>query len=230
MEAHGSRRFKLFGNEAHQPQVVVVQVPVTTEPPRPLPTTASIALPSEEMQPTVSTATPADTIPKTEEQIQRERAEAIYRPRMEAAADFVRSLRTLSRRYGDACTQQTVTTKTGVENGVSVGTTQGTGSSQGSTTFTDRSGRTVGYGDSAGTSTYSGTTITSMRRDWNEIATTDNATTPECRLIASDIRDLSPRVYAFMDEAEQEAVKQNIWTWMQRDVPDRLASVVWANR
>lgn len=48
------------------------------------------------------------------------------------------------------------------------------------------------------------------------------------RIVASEIFDLMPRIQVIMDEAEREAVRQNIWTWLQWDVPEQLAASLWA--
>ena len=65
---------------------------------------------------------------------------------------------------------------------------------------------------------------------WSQMSVVDNTTTPECRMVASEIFDLGPKVEAVMADAEREAVAANIWTWLQRDVPEKLAAELWTDR
>lgn len=147
--------------------------------------------------------------PRTEEEIQRDRAEAIYRPRMERVAAIVGNLRVLSRRYYDACyRRKTVTTTEGERSG---------GADSGGVAWTH--GRAIQWSGSE-----------SWNEQWGQVSSLDNSTTPQCRLIASEILDLAPKVQAIMAEADREVVKAGVWTWLQRDVPEKLAAELWPDR
>lgn len=166
----------------------------------------------------------------TEEQRERRRADAIYRPRMQQVANAVRKIRTLRRRYYDACFQRTTVTETGGERtGVGRTSGEGSGASTGSTTVYDERGRAVAEATSTGRDSSSWVSVRNWREQWNQVSVVDNETTPQCRLIASEIADLGPGIGAVMEEAEREAVRQNIWTWLQRDVPEQLAAEMWAD-
>jgi hypothetical protein len=71
--------------------------------------------------------------------------------------------------------------------------------------------------------------VRNWREEWSEVSVQNNATTPQCRVIASEAGDLGPKIDAVMGEAEAQAVKANIWTWLQQDVPQKLAAELWAD-
>jgi hypothetical protein len=185
-----------------------------------LPIEWALNLDSPVIAPASSTTATSARSHKTEEQIERERAEAVYRPRMVAAAQMIQQLRALNRRYYDACYRRsTVTIHEGA--GEHVGITSGQGS--GNTTVRDAWGQVVGRG----TDEFGWTSVRTQRQHWTEVSAVDNATTPQCRVIVSDVDDLLRHIGPIMEDAEREAVRQNIWTWLQRDVPDKLAAELW---
>ena len=53
------------------------------------------------------------------------------------------------------------------------------------------------------------------------------STTPQCRLILSDIRALSQDIGALMAVGEQEAYRQRVWTRFITDVPEKLVRELW---
>jgi hypothetical protein len=222
------------------PQVVYVPVPVV-ESPSPQKSAApedgnlesespAVAEAASAEEPTVEpeAESPEPDKARAEERAQRKLAESIYRPRMEQVADSMRQLRALRRRYYDACfMRQTVTTKSGERRGGEASSGVGHGNSRGSTEYQDSRGRTVGYADSRGSQEVVWSGTRAWRESWNESSSVSNESTPECRLIASDISAVAPKVGAIMEAAEREAVEKNVWTWLQRDVPEKLAKELW---
>jgi len=163
-------------------------------------------LDSPGIAPASSTTATSPPSRKTEEQIERERAEAVYRPRMVAAAPMIRQLGALNRRYHDACYGQSTVT---VHNG-----------------FGENEDVTSGQGN-VGRHEFGWTSVRNQTQHWREVSAVDNATMPQCRIIVSDIHDLLGRIGPIMEDAEREAVRQSIWTWLQRDVPEKLAAELW---
>jgi hypothetical protein len=194
-------------------------------PPRP---TLDGTVASHEPAPQEAFTRPIDSgRPLSEEEKARSLAESVYRPRMERIAQPVRALREMARRYGDACMADTITTRSGARDGVSVGHGRSVGSSEGRGTYTDDQGNVVGYGSSRGSSESTWRETTGFSENWSEVTALDNSTTPQCRAMWSDMLAARSEIDAVMAEADREAVRQNVWTWMQTDVPRRLADEVW---
>jgi hypothetical protein len=147
---------------------------------------------------------------------------------MEEVAAIVNQLRVLRRRYWDGCLgQQTVTVRSGSASGNSSGVGVGAATGRSHTTYSDQRRNVVGYGEGRSDSGSVWFSSRAWSDSWREVSAIENASTPECRMIASDIIDLAPRVTRAMAEAEQEAVRQGIWTWLQTDVPQKLAIEIW---
>lgn len=216
------------------PQVVFVPVPVAPpgSPPEPegqQPSPTGLDEQPADSEISVEAEPPAPAVmvkPKTEEELQVELADSIYRPRMERIAAEVMNVWNLKQRYRAVCATDTVTTTTSVRDGS--GTSVGSVETSGRTTITTRGGRVVGYGDSRG----SGTAIT--RSSWREVTSgesrTDNTTTPECRALALDIRASAVPIARIMAEAEAQAIQQGVWTRIQSSVPEQLAQELWGVR
>jgi hypothetical protein len=185
-------------------------------------TTSAAVAASADVHTVIGTLDPP--APKTEEEKERARAEAIYRPRMREVAGMIAQLRTQNRRYYDACQGRSTVH---VTDGQARATSRevGGGRSRGSSHSVDSNGDFVLGTTSEGTFGYS--SVTTQQQYWQEVGTTDNTTTPMCRVMWSDINDLLPRIGIVMAEADREAIKQNIWTWLRKDVPDKLASQLW---
>ena len=216
-----------------QPQVIVIQGPAPT-PAAPAPSdhggpaAERVAADEPIEQPAPIAEAQGAPTPQTEEQRERARAEAIYRPRMVKAAPMVIRADMLLRRYYDACYgRRTVTVREGSSEGGGVEVGASSSRTSGGISYEDRRGRTVGSGSYSGSSEGGWVSSRSWGEDWREVTTMDNASTPECRLIASEIMDLRPKIRQLLEEAERDAVQQNIWTWLQKDVPERLAEQLW---
>jgi S1-C subfamily serine protease len=162
--------------------------------------------------------------PQTEEEHQRARAEAVYRPRMKAIAGEVKSLRTLTRQYFAACYRRSTVRVTDGK-GRAMSTEQGGGTGDSSANYFDSSGDFIG--SSHGSSQFGWSSVRTQTEKWSEVTTLDNSSTPQCRVMWSDINDILPRLEATMVEAEAAAVKEGVWTWLQRDVPEKLAAELW---
>jgi hypothetical protein len=209
-------------------QITVIEVPVD----RPAPDKAT---PVDAPSPAAESNTPAVQLPneapvarpRSEEEQARALAESVYRPRMEAVAQRVTVSRTLTRRYVDACMTHTVTTRTGSSEHVTETRGAAVGVAAAETTYTDADGNIVGYGSGQGASAGTWREVVGHSQAWSEVTARDNSTTPECRALWSDIQDVRREVDQVMTNADQEAVRRNVWTWLQTDVPRRLAEELW---
>jgi hypothetical protein len=162
--------------------------------------------------------------PQTEEERARSKAEAVYRPRIAAVAGQVKELRIKTRRYYAACyNRKTVQVREG--SSATTSSESGRGGYVGEASIYNRDGDYVGRTSSSGG--FGWGSVRGQSSDWYEVSTLDNSTTTECRLLASDIGALLPVIGRAVEEAEQEAVKQGVWTWMQRDVPEKLVAELW---
>ena len=162
--------------------------------------------------------------PQTELERERARAEAVYRPRMKAVGEDIKRLRTLTRQYFAACYRRSTVRVTGGA-ATTEGYESGGGSGQSTARYFDSSGDYVGSGH--GNSQFGWSSVRTQTETWSEVSSVDNSTTAQCRLIWSDITEILPRIEATMEDADAAAVKEGIWTWLQRDVPEKLAAELW---
>jgi hypothetical protein len=175
-----------------------------------------------------SSVVTAPAQPESEDEREWKRAEVIFRPIVLEAGERARRLRTLDRRYGDACAgKTTVRTRSGEVDGRGYEVGSGHGRATGYGEVRDRRGRQVGSADWEENTTIRWSGSSSWNERWSEVTQSDNASTPECRLIASDMRALSEEIGSLMLVAEQEAYRQRVWTRFITDVPDKLVRELW---
>lgn len=180
-----------------------------------------------------------DSTPKTERDQQYALADSIYRPHMTGVVDTAKRFDLQRRRYEAACRgKKTVTVREGERGGsersqgTAVGSATSDSRSVGVGVGVDSQGNAaVGVGVAAGQTTTTTTENWSGTRhwyeSWSEAEYADNETTVECRLIAHELTELSPKIAAALAAAEREAVQRGVWTWLQSEVPDRLAAELW---
>lgn len=165
--------------------------------------------------------------PRSDEDKARAVAEAVYRPRMLSVAAQVNQSRVMTRRYVDACLSHTVTRLSGSSQRTTVTSGVSVSSAEGSATYTDADGDVIGRSTGQATGRGSWQEVAGQTNSWAEVQALDNSTTPECRALRSDIESVRDEVDRVMADADQEAVRQNVWTWLQTDVPRSLAEQLW---
>jgi tetratricopeptide (TPR) repeat protein len=150
-----------------------------------------------------------DDAPRTTLDSMRQRAEKVFRARMEPIASDVRQFKASVRRFEDACLGKYQVSD--IE-----GSTQGSGGTTGA--VKTRSGRIVGYFNSQ----------SSWEERFSGISVRSNMDTPECRLLESDIRNLAARLAAAMKGVDTElAMPPSVYPGIREEVFRQLAAELW---
>jgi hypothetical protein len=155
---------------------------------------------------------------------ERSLALAIFRPRMETAAQDIFQLSHQARRYVAGCYGQATV-------GASGGTSTGSGSS---TVVGEREEAAAVFGNSpirmligAGRSSLAWRADDEWRQSWSALTLVSNETTPECRILASDIGFLYARIGALMADGEREATERGVSRFVADDVTKELQERLW---
>ncbi|MCM2256572.1 MAG: hypothetical protein NDJ94_12990 [Vicinamibacteria bacterium] len=232
------------GNNPPQPSqqgVVVVTVPAAPRAAAEASAQPVTAEPTPAPDAEAPTEEPAslDSAPKSERDQQYALADSIYRPHMMQVVDPAKRFDLQRRRYEAACRgKKTVTVREGerggseTSQGTAVGSATSDSRSVGVGVGVDSQGNAaLGVGVAAGQTTTTTTENWSGTRhwfeSWSEAEYADNETTVECRLIAHELTELSPKITSALAAAEREAVQRGVWTWLQSEIPDRLAAELW---
>jgi hypothetical protein len=151
-----------------------------------------------------------DDTPVTLLDAMEKRAEGVFRPRMTAAAPSVKQLRTLHRRYFDACWRKTTSREVR-------GTTDGAGAGAGTVTEARTGDDVLWYKSES-----------AWVEQWRGVTTVRNEELPECRALASDVDALTDEIADALDGADAElALPPAVYPGVSERVFVRLAGELW---